>query len=144
MTCLAARSLERLLTPLRLHHQGGKFWNTYNEYLPLDTLALCGALAEWGHAVEAQAYLGLFLETRVCSQEVCHTISGKGGQGHKDVSKGQIIYSVFGCDSDADYGRIIALFAQLVRTSGNTTWATSMLPTVQVRRSMLCLASRLS
>ena len=103
-------------------------WNTYNEYLPLDTLALCGALAEWGYAVEAEAYLGFFFQTHVCSQNVCHTISGKGGTGHKNVSKGEIIYSVFGCDLDADYGRLIALFVQVVRTSGNTTWAATQLP----------------
>jgi hypothetical protein len=34
-----------------------------------------------------------------------------------------IDYDIFGCDSDADYGRLIDLFVQAVRYSGNTTWA---------------------
>ena len=120
---------------------GGKFWNTYNEFLPLDTLALCGALLEWGHGDEALSHLGFVFDTRVCSQDICETVSGKDASHHTNVSKGQIIYSVFGCDSDADYGRLISLFVQAVRVSGNTTWAMQHLHTVQAMASLV-LAKR--
>ena len=43
----------------------GKFWNTYNTNLPLDTLALNGALLEWGHADTALPYLSYFFEQNV-------------------------------------------------------------------------------
>ena len=119
---------------------GGKFWNTYNEFLPLDTLALCGALLEWGHK-EALPYLGFFFETRICSQELCVTKAGKDGSQTKNVTKGEIIYSVFGCDSDADYGRLISSFVQAVRVTGNTTWASMYLPTVQAMAGLV-LAKR--
>jgi hypothetical protein len=131
---------------------GGKFWNTYNEYLPLDTLALCGALLEFGHTQEALQYLGYFFETRVCSKpEGCidHTgcdrpqgCAGKPGSHPRLVPGGQIIYDVFGCDSDADYGRLIALYVQAVRYSGNMSWAQSMMPTIQAMASMVVLAKR--
>ena len=115
---------------LRPEYGGGKFWNTYNEYLPLDTLALNGALLEFGHTEEALRYLGYFFETRVCSKpEGCtdHTgcdqpqgCAGKPGSKPRLVPGGQIIYDVFGCDSDADYGRLIALYVQVCPTSYGT------------------------
>ena len=46
---------DRGLIPI---YGSGQFWNTYNVYLPLDTLALNGALLEWGHTTEALSYLG--------------------------------------------------------------------------------------
>ena len=49
----------------------GQFWNAYNTYLPLDSLALNGALLEWGHTTEALAYLRYFFSTFVCMQDVC-------------------------------------------------------------------------
>eukprot|EP00035_Acanthoeca_spectabilis_P010917 m.192725 g.192725 ORF g.192725 m.192725 type:complete len:616 (-) comp15172_c0_seq3:126-1973(-) len=91
---------------------GGKFWNVYNEWLPLDTLALGGALLEWGHVSEAQEYIGAFL------------------QAHVD-SSGTLNYSVFGCDSDADYGRLISLYSQLTMYSNNSgSWPATMLPII--------------
>ena len=47
-----------------------------------------------------------------------------------NASFGGIIYNHFGCDSDADYGRLIDLYVQAVRYSGNTTWAAEHLPAV--------------
>merc|ERR1712012_520652 len=41
------QNLDRNLIP---QYGGGKFWNDYNIYLPLDTMALTGALSEWGQA----------------------------------------------------------------------------------------------
>ena len=40
-------------------------------------------------------------------------------------------YSIFGCDSDADYGRLIDMYVQAVRYSENMTWAADMLPVAQ-------------
>ena len=54
--------------------------NLYNTYLPMDTLALNGALNEFGHPELAEKYLGYFLETKI------------------NVSTGAIDYSLFGCD----------------------------------------------
>jgi hypothetical protein len=122
---------------------GGKFWNTYNEFLPLDTLALGGALLEWGHGEAALPYLGFVFDTRVCSNVVCVTKAGKDGSHTKNVSRGEIIYSVFGCDSDADYGRLLALYVQAVRVSGNLTWAKAHLVTAQAMASLV-LAKRMA
>ena len=49
----------------------GQFWNEYNVYLPLDTLAIGTALLEWGHTKEALAYIGYFFSRMVCMQPVC-------------------------------------------------------------------------
>jgi hypothetical protein len=112
----------------------GQFWNTYNIYLPLDSLALNGALLEWGHTTEALAYLRYFFSTFVCMQDVCkepyvHQYGKLNGIGN--ASYGGIIYNVFGCDSDADYGRLIDMYVQAVRYSENMTWAAEMLPIAQ-------------
>jgi hypothetical protein len=73
---------------------GGKFWNTYNEYLPLDTLALGGALLEFGHTQEALQYLMFFFETRVCSQPggCVDFMQNRTGSKPRTVSCGYIIY----------------------------------------------------
>ena len=91
---------------------GGKFWNPYNIYLPLDTLALNGALLEWGHVTEAQNYLAFFFNNMI------------------NKTNGAIIYNIFGCDSDADYGRLIHTFVKAVEYSSNTTFAAALLPIV--------------
>ena len=110
-----------------------RFWNSYNVYLPLDTLALNGALLEWGHSTEALQYLGYFFDHFVCMEEVCaqpyvHQYGKLNGIGN--ASYGGILYYGFGCDSDADYGRMIDMYVQAVRYSGNLTWAKEMLPAV--------------
>lgn len=51
--------------------------------------------------------------------------------GIGNATYGGIIYNVFGCDSDADYGRLIDMYVQAVRYSGNKTWAAEMLPMAQ-------------
>ena len=112
----------------------GKFWNTYNTLLPLDSLALNGALLEWGHTTEALNYLRYFFSNFVCMEDVCkepyvrqyHRLNGIG-----NASYGGIEYNIFGCDSDADYGRLIDMYVQAVRYSGNLTWAAEMLPIAQ-------------
>ena len=49
-----------------------KSWrHTYNTYLPLDSLALNGALLEWGHTQEALAYIRYFFSLNVCMKDVC-------------------------------------------------------------------------
>ena len=40
-------------------------------YLPLDDLALNGALLEWGHTQEALAYIRYFFGLNVCMKDVC-------------------------------------------------------------------------
>jgi hypothetical protein len=62
---------------------------------------------------------------------VCRGSSQYGGSFGGNVSYGYIIYNVFGCDSDADYGRLIDLYVKAVRYSGNMTWAKEMLPAAQ-------------
>ena len=59
---------DRGLIPI---YGAGQFWNKYNVYLPLDSLALNGALLEWGHIKEALKYLGYFFSNFVCMQNVC-------------------------------------------------------------------------
>lgn len=86
--------------------------NTYNVYLPLDTLALNGALLEWGHTSEAQKYLGYFFATKI------------------NTTSGSIIYGPFGCDADADYGRLIATFVRAVEYGGDVQWAAKYVPTI--------------
>jgi hypothetical protein len=90
----------------------GQFWNTYNINLPLDTLALVGALLEWSHEPEAIQYMSWFFKQNI------------------DPADGSILYKNFGCDSDADYGRILDTFVLTVRYSGNVSWAQSLLPSV--------------
>jgi hypothetical protein len=118
---------------------GGKFWNTYNEYLPLDTLALGGALLEFGHHQEALKYLQFFFQTRVCSQPggCIDFMQNRTGSKPHNVSTGSIIYDVFGCDSDADYGRLIALYVQAVRYSNDFAWASLLLPTIHAMTSLI-------
>jgi len=101
----------------------GKFANEYNEYLPLDTLALNGALLEWGQHVTARRYLEYFFRNMV------------------NATTGQIIYSLFGCDGDPDYGRLIRTYVQAVRYSGDTKWANELLPIVEKMAGVL-LAKR--
>lgn len=96
----------------------GQFWNTYNINLPLDTLALGGALLEWDQAGPAVQYLAWFFAENV-------------------LGTGVIDYKNFGCDSDADYGRIIDLFASAVRYSGNVTFAVATLPKVTAMAKQL-------
>merc|ERR1711957_182057 len=88
----------------------GKFANEYNEYLPLDTLALNNALLEWGQHKTSLTYLDHFFRNYV------------------DNSTGRIVYSLFGCDGDGDYGRLISTYSRAVRYSGNLTWARTHLP----------------
>ena len=90
-----------------------QFWNTYNIYVPLDTTALGGALLEWGHTDEALLYIGYYFATFVCNQT------------------GAINYGNFGCDNDANYGRLLDLFVSAVEYSSNLSWARAHLPTVQ-------------
>ena len=91
----------------------------YNINLPLDTLALAGALLEWGHAAEALQYLGWMLRENVVN------------------ATGAIDYKNFGCDSDADYGRIIDVFVTAVRYSGDTAWAGAWLPVIHAMASRI-------
>lgn len=100
----------RGLTP---EYGGGKFWNLYNEYLPLDTLALNVALLEWGQHATSCRYLEHFFHK------------------YMNATTGKIIYGPFGCDSDADYGRLISTFCKAVRYSGNMTWAKNLLPIIE-------------
>ena len=95
----------------------GQFWNTYNTYVPLDTTAIGGALLEWGLTHEAQRYIGHFL------QRFVHNATG------------QIDYGNFGCDNDANYGRVLDLFVRAVEYSANTSWARAHLPTVHAMAS---------
>ena len=109
-------------------------------------------MLEFGHTQEALNYLGYFFGTRVCSKaEGCidHTgcdqpqgCAGRPGSLPRHVPGGQIIYDVFGCDSDADYGRLITLFVQAVRYSGNMSWAQTMMPTIHLMADMVVLAKR--
>ena len=103
-----------------------------NVYLPLDTLALNGALLEWGHTAEALQYVGWFFARMVCMTQLCvePVIHQYGRSFGGNVGFGGIIYNVFGCDSDADYGRLIDMYVQAVRYSGNITWAAEALPAV--------------
>ena len=95
-------------------------------------LALNGALLEWGHTTEALKYLGFFFGNYVCMATWCvePLIHQYGRTFGGNASFGGIIYNVFGCDSDADYGRLIDLYVQAVRYSGNMTWAAAALPAV--------------
>jgi hypothetical protein len=68
-------------------------------------------LLEWGHSKEALAYIGWYLQ--------------------HNIVKGHIDYKNFGCDSDADIGRTIDLYARAVRYSENSTWALVWLPTIE-------------
>ena len=43
----------------------------HSVYLPLDDLALNGALLEWGHTQEALAYIRYFFSLNVCMKDVC-------------------------------------------------------------------------
>lgn len=101
-------NLDRGLIP---EYGMGKFANEYNEYLPLDTLALNEALLEWGQQDTAKRYLDYFFQTYI-------------------NTNGYIIYSLFGCDGDADYGRLISAFVKTVRYSGDLDWASSLISTI--------------
>ena len=110
-------NLDRGLVP---QYGGGKFWNLYNTFLPLDTLALNGALLEWNYVGNAQEYLGFFFRTKV------------------NATTGKIIYNIFGCDSDADYGRLISTFVRAVEYGGDLVWARELLPIIHaMARGML-------
>lgn len=93
----------------------GKFANEYNEFLPLDTLALHEGLLEWGHHDISRPYLSHFF----------------GDNLYVNGSSGEIIYSMFGCDGDADYGRLISLYVKAARYSGDQKWAASLLPVIE-------------
>ncbi len=97
----------------------GQFWNTYNINFPLPPLTLIGALLEWNHAVEAIEYFSWFFSQNI------------------DPKSGAINYKNFGCDSDTDYGRLVDMFVQIVRYSGNTTFASSLLPSVHGMANMM-------
>ena len=113
-------NLDQNLVP---QYGAGQFWNPYNVNLRLDTLALVGALVEWGHGTEALRYLGWFLRENI------------------DNNTGRIDYKNFGCDSDADYGRLIDLFVAAVRYSSNMTWAQEHVHTIHMMTRTL-LAQR--
>merc|ERR1712232_832250 len=104
-------NLDRDLTP---EYGMGKFANEYNEFLPLDTLALNEALLEWGQFATSQRYLEYFFRTFV------------------NNATGSIIYSLFGCDADTDYGRLISTFTKAARYSGDLEWSSSLLPIVHM------------
>lgn len=93
----------------------GKFANMYNEFLPLDTLSLHEGLLEWGHHDVSRAYLSHFF----------------GDDLYMNSTTGKIIYSIFGCDGDADYGRLISLYIKAARYSGDKKWASDLLPVIE-------------
>jgi hypothetical protein len=109
-------NLDRGLVP---EYGLGKFANEYNEYLPLDTLALNNALLEWGQHQSSREYLEHFFRNYI------------------DNTTGKIIYSLFGCDGDGDYGRLISTFARAVRYSGDVKWGQMLLPTVEAMAGVL-------
>merc|ERR1711881_581009 len=45
--------------------------------------------------------------------------------------------SLFGCDGDGDYGRLISTFARAVRYSGNLTWGQMLLPTIEAMAGVI-------
>merc|ERR1711957_230856 len=116
-------NLDRGLVP---EYGLGKFANEYNEYLPLDTLALNNALLEWGQHKTSLTYLDHFFRNYV------------------DNSTGRIVYSLFGCDGDGDYGRLISTYSRAVRYSGNLTWARTHLPTIESMAGVLLEKRRLA
>jgi len=91
----------------------GKFANKYNEFLPLDTLSLHEGLLEWGHHDVSRKYLSHFFNTFI---------------NHTD---GKIIYDIFNCDGDADYGRLVSTYVKAARYSGDRKWAASLLPVIE-------------
>jgi hypothetical protein len=103
----------------------GKFHNTRNEFLPMDTQALVNALLCWGKHVEARRYLGYFL-TRFVNRTDGLFMMGP----FRNKTTGKLVLGFGHGDSDADYGRIIQLFAHTVYFSGNMTWAHEYMPTV--------------
>ena len=54
----AYQNLDRRLTP---EYGAGKFNDLHDEFIPTDTLAIAGALLEWGQHSAAQRYLDHFL-----------------------------------------------------------------------------------
>lgn len=101
----------------------GKFANEYNEFLPLDTLSLHEGLLEWGHHDVSRQYLSHFF----------------GTDKYINSTDGKIIYSVFGCDGDADYGRLISTYVKAARYSGDLQWAASLLPVIEKMAGVLLL-----
>jgi hypothetical protein len=73
----------------------------------------------WGHTDEALQYLGWFFGSRIFN------------------TTGAIDYRNFGCDSDADYGRLIDLYATAVRYSNNLDWAAAYLPTIHAMATLV-------
>merc|ERR1712137_72390 len=57
---------------------------------------------------------------------------------------GQIIYDVFGCDGDADYGRLVSLFVKAARYSGDRSWSASLLPVIEKMAGVMIQAHNAS
>ena len=83
--------------------------------------ALQAGLLDWGHHAEAVGYLRYFFGTKV------------------NATDGAIIYSLFGCDSDADYGRLIHTYVKAVQYSGNLTFAAEVLPIIHAMANRILL-----
>ena len=115
-------NVNRGLTP---EYGAGKFHNTRNEFLPMDTQALVNALLCWGKHAEAQRYLGHFL-TRFVNASDGLIITGP----YINQTTGRLVLGFGHGDSDADYGRIIQLFGHTVIFSGNLSWAAEFVPVV--------------
>ena len=115
-------NVDRGYTP---EYGAGKFHNTRNEFLPMDTQALVNALLEWGKHVEARQYLGNFLEHYV------NMSSGLFITGpYYNRTLGREVIGFGHGDSDADYGRCIQLFCRTVIYSGDLVWAAQFMPRV--------------
>eukprot|EP00039_Didymoeca_costata_P001770 m.54923 g.54923 ORF g.54923 m.54923 type:complete len:1009 (+) comp10959_c1_seq2:92-3118(+) len=90
--------------------------------LPLTSIALDGALLDWGHFDLALQNIGFYLDTFI------HT-NGTIDMGHwKDLSCG---YNCTFPDGLSDHGRVMALFTKAVRYSRNMTWMKEHLPAVE-------------
>eukprot|EP01052_Picozoa_sp_SAG31_P018204 SAG31_NODE_1280_length_9033_cov_11.049810_3_plen_537_part_00 len=84
--------------------------------------------------MEALEYIRFFFHLNICMDNLCiePKVMQYGRQnGPGNATFGGIIYNVFGCDSDADYGRMLDLYVQAVQYSGNLTWAKELLPYAQ-------------
>ena len=122
-------NVDRGFTP---EYGAGKFHNTRNEFLPMDTQALVNALLEWGKDVEARQYLGNFLEHYVNESSGLFIM----GPYYNSSLAREVIGFGHG-DSDADYGRCIQLFCHTVLYSGDLAWATTFMPRVKAMANVV-------
>lgn len=98
-----------------------------NGSLPLTSLALDGALLQWGLADAAADRVGYYLDTYVFANGSLNLMHWKD-------------YCVF-ADSFSDYGRMLDLFVQTARVHNSAEWAAdTMLPaTINMTRYVLGL-----